>query len=1241
MRRKRSVSSVDEPLSIQRTMMVFFGRIRLLLILVVLLSPARVIQATWYSENIEDGADILLMDLRWPWWPSGTYFANWNSGFNPKPNNLSFYAGFTSYVPDGPDQTPNPDAARQDSFRPGSVWTFWGSDAAGMPVRFTDVAPNLFIKNDYGGEGSSGTTGAEVWPFVQRQRWYTLMGRVWQPVGGGRHAFVGRWLKDHATGHWHLIGIARLPIPATSFTGNSGFLEPLTSEKAVRSLHRRFGYFRKEGQWRKSDTITIDKTLYVIVNTVAEEGHEYAAIEYAQRPDLLPRQLNGLPLAGDKKHAFTVSQPDHPTLDRPAVVNVRAVRSGGQIAVSWEVPPTASPAFSYRVELFDNPRCEGRPMAVKEERNPSLRDILIDAPASASTVRFTLTDLFDQTAPSVIVSPAMVKVIAPASVTSPTVAGLLYELRHQDSKRRVNYFDPPLQKPDEEHYWLTLDEISQGIRVRRGLSRGFDLGVRENRDHGYALDFRGLLRVPQAGAYIFRAQIDGAYRFQIDGGDVLVWDGQHGTTERAAVVVLAAGDHPVALTHLYDALPARNFSVEWEGPGFSRQPIPLGSLRVEDRRTFPQTVVRAESPGDGTGQVSVIIDPRGHTVDRTLLFLGPLQLAASSGPSLTYRGPLPSGSNTLWARVVFDGDHTVDSTPQNLTVTGKPVSADWTVRNVGDAKATAGLWQTGSNRFQFFGNGMHTVTRRWVGDFTATCRIEEYNGSRGEPVNRRAWVGVAAWEHGERLNWEWGQHFYLVQTAADGLRSAADFSDLGGGRISSYELPQDRPWIRIVRQGDVWTAWSSKDGAQWECGAYQHRKAPIGMDVGLFFSALPQEARAHYHARIADVSIEAGVLPESTPPLPVVAQQTDGDRLTGVVVARSDADVVVVRSSSAGLIRTVDSGKNWVAANGDLRGEELWVRSVAIHPQNPQIMLRAGGRGATSGLWKSTDGGKKWVRLAFDGDFDGNGPSVLCGEIVAFDLKDPRTLYVGCESRGFFKSADGGSTWNRLGLEGERVTAVVVWPWERYYPAVAQGKTEMCVTTCPDRWMSFLGRGVPAIATPLRATRSHVLSDQGRSLAVLDERSDTGFFNVAFDKATQTTRVMGFATAHGFQHNSGGHMSLFPEQKRLESFRPFTALGTTAMGERKFGRFITQALDPVVSGRLSRSELWAEEWQWLPVQGAVPRGGLIAVAGDPHHGERWWFVHTDGLYASSDGGRTMARVLDASGRRSGVEALPR
>lgn len=1216
-------------------MMPSFHRFRLLLIPLVLLSPCWAVRATWYSENIEDGADIIMMDLRWPWWPSGTYFANWNSGFNPKPNNLSFYAGFTSYVPDGPGQTPNPDAARQNSFRPGSVWTFWGSDGAGTPVRFTDVAPNLFIKNDYGGEGSSGTTGAEVWPFVKRQRWYTMLARVWQPVGGAGHAFVARWIKDHASGQWHLIGVARLPIPATSFTGNSGFLEPLTSEKAVRSLQRRLGYFRKDGRWRKSDTIAIDKTQYVVVNTVAEDGHEYAAIEYAQRPDLLPRQLTGSPLAGDQRHAFTVKQPDLPALDRPAVANVQAVESGGQIAVSWEVPPTAAPGFSCKVEVFDSPQCQGEPRAVKEERNPSLRHVLVAAMVRPATVRLTLTDVFDQTAPPVMVSPAMVKVVAPAPITSPTITGLAYELYHKDSTRRVNYFDPPLQKPDEQHTWLTLDEIPQGQIVRRGLARGLDIGVRENRDHGYALTFRGLLRVPADGVYIFRAQIDGGYRFQLDGSDVLVWDGQHGTTERAAVVVLAAGEHPLSVTHVYDALSARNFGIEWEGPGFARQPIPAESLRVADEGAYPRPVVQAEAPGDGTGHVTVTTEVSGQAVNKTSLFLGRLQLAECVGASLDYRGPLPAGTNALWARVVFDGDHTADSAPQLLSVTGKPVSAEWTVRNVGDARATAGLWQTGAGSFQFFGNGMHTVTRRIAGDFTATCRIDDYNGSRGEPVNRRAWVGLAALERGEKLNWEWGQHFYLVQTAADGLRSSADFSDLGGGRISSYELPKNRSWIRIVRQGNVWTAWSSEDGQQWELGAYQFRKASPGMDAGLFFSALPQDARAHYHARLSEFSIQPGVAPESTPPLPAVARHTAGDRLTGVVMARSDPNVVVVRSSASGLLRTTDGGKTWAAANGELSGDDLAVRSVAIHPESSQIMLRAGGRGPGGRLWKTIDGGKTWARLNFDGDFDGAGPSALCGETVAFDFRTPGTIYLGCESKGFFKSTDGGATWTCLGLAGERITAVVVWPWERYHPAVARGRTELCVTTCPDRWMIFLGRGgEPRVATSANLARSYVSSDNVRSMSVFDERSDTGFYNVAFDKATQTTRVMSYATAHGFQHNSGGHMSLFPEQKHFETLRPFTAVGATAMGDVKFGRFIAQALDPAVPGRLSRSERWAEEWSWLPSEGAVPKGGLIAVCGDPHQGDRWWFVYTDGLHFSPDGGRHLEKIMDESGRQS-------
>ncbi len=1200
-----------------------------LVLLLLLLGGFHRARATWYSENVPDGADIIQMDLRWPWWPSGTYFANWNSSFNPKPNNLSFYAGFTGFLPDGPGQTPNPDSTLQNSFRPGSVWTFWGSDTNGTPVRFVDVAPNLYIKNDYGGEGSSGTVGGEVWSFIRQHQWYTMLARVWQPTEPTNHAFVGRWIKDHADGTWHLIGVARLPIAATSFAANSGFLEPLTSEKAVRSLHRRLGYFRKDGAWGKSDTIAIDKTQYVVVNTLAEADHEYAAIEYAQRPDLLPQRLTGTPISGDRKHTFTTRQPDQPTFDRPSITNARAHLVGGQIALSWEVPRSSSPMFAVRAEVFANPDCTGSPSLSREVRMPSARHLLLATTETNCTIRLTLIDVFDQATSPVILrpTPAPVPLIS-APADRPTTPGLAYELRHQDARRRTNYFNPPTQKPDESHHWLTLAELTSGKIIRTGLARGFDTGVREHRNGGYALTFTGFLRVPADGAYLFHAQIDGAYRIEIDGDELILRDGQWGTKHHAAFRVLARGDHPIRVSHVYDELPAHNFSIDWEGPGFSRQPIPLDALRVTDAGAYPTPTLSTSAPGDGTGRVQVQVDPRGHAVDRIALFLGALQLAEKHGTQLEYRGPLPAGTNLLWARIVFDGSHTVDSAPSNLSVTGPAIPPPWKLRNVGDAKASAGVWPSGTNGFHFFGNGMHTVLQHVTGDFTATCRVDDYNGARGEPVNHRAWTGITAREFGDRLNWEWGQDFHLVQTAAEGLRASADFTDFGAGRITSYEFPRHRPWLRIVRNGHLWTAWTSTNGTHWELGAYQFKKARPGMDVGLFFSALPQDTRAHYHATVSNSSITPGVAPDSIPPAPIAAGKTAGERFTGVVMVRSDPRIVVLRSTARGLLRSTDAGKSWTPANGSLGGDDLAVRSVAIHPENPNLLFRATGRGTAGRLWKSTDAGQTWAHIQLDADFDGVGPSALCGEVIAFDLRDPRNVYIGSESKGFFKSTDLGETWSRLGLVGERITSVVVWPWEKHYPAPARGKSHLCVTTCPDRWMSLLGRGAPAVSTTNTVSRGYVSHDDIRTLAVSDERADTGFFNVAFDKALQSVNEMRYATAHGYQAQvfAGTHMALYPPAKNLEWFRPFTAIAATALGDAKFGRCLTQALDPAQPGRYSQSERWAFEWSWLEPQGDIPAGGLIALTGDVQLGQQWYFLHTDALYSSSDGGRHLTRI---------------
>jgi hypothetical protein len=296
-------------------------------------------------------------------------------------------------------------------------------------------------------------------------------------------------------------------------------------------------------------------------------------------------------------------------------------------------------------------------------------------------------------------------------------------------------------------------------------------------------------------------------------------------------------------------------------------------------------------------------------------------------------------------------------------------------------------------------------------------------------------------------------------------------------------------------------------------------------------------------------------------------------------------------------------------------------------------MLRACGSDGRSSLWRTSDGGATWTRLVFEGDFDGEGPSALCGEVVAFDLRDPQTLYVGCESKGFFRSDDDGETWRRIGLAGERVTAVNVWAWERYYPVTARNQSQIAVITCPDRWMTFLGRGRPTTAAAGDVSRTYVSNDGVNTLVAVNERPDTGFFNVIFDKASQSTRQMRYATTHGIQAQIGGgrRMVLYPPEKHLEWLRPYTAIDATARGEQKFGLAITQPLDPEVPGRLSQSGRWASSWAWRPVAGHVPEGGLIAVCGDRWLGEKWWFVFTDGLYYSPDGGEHLTKVMEPGG----------
>jgi photosystem II stability/assembly factor-like uncharacterized protein len=124
-----------------------------------------------------------------------------------------------------------------------------------------------------------------------------------------------------------------------------------------------------------------------------------------------------------------------------------------------------------------------------------------------------------------------------------------------------------------------------------------------------------------------------------------------------------------------------------------------------------------------------------------------------------------------------------------------------------------------------------------------------------------------------------------------------------------------------------------------------------------------------------------------------------------------------------GLYRTEDGGKTWTKAFET--DENTGVTDVVFDPRDPDVMLAAtyqrrrhvwtlinGGPG--SGIWKSTDSGKSWRKLA------SGLPKEDMGRIgLAAAPTEPGLFYAVIEAAnkagGFFRSTDAGGSWEKVG----------------------------------------------------------------------------------------------------------------------------------------------------------------------------------------------------------------------------------
>ncbi len=152
-----------------------------------------------------------------------------------------------------------------------------------------------------------------------------------------------------------------------------------------------------------------------------------------------------------------------------------------------------------------------------------------------------------------------------------------------------------------------------------------------------------------------------------------------------------------------------------------------------------------------------------------------------------------------------------------------------------------------------------------------------------------------------------------------------------------------------------------------------------------------------------------------------------------LAVAPSDPNTVYVGTGEScwrgdisygdGMYKSADGGKTWTHIGLE---DTRHISRVIVHPSNPDVIFVAAmghayGPNETRGVFRSGDGGKTWQKVLFkdnktgaiDLTFDPSNPHILYAALYEAQ-RYPWTAVSGGPGSGLYKSSDDGATWKKL-----------------------------------------------------------------------------------------------------------------------------------------------------------------------------------------------------------------------------------